>query len=372
MTVTLANGSYRIDCFVPANESPTGRLLRVRKRLSAKQHDEASAKRLNAEITHSLRTAGRWRDKSSDPTIPQTQAASAARSGIKTLQDAFKLACSDPEEGFATRRAWQALSSRARRAVDFLGPLTPCARVSRDDYTNLRFHVLGEGKSEQTALNVVRALHRILYFAERSGWISRRPKWKPPTIRNQRKFVFSEEQEATAVAFFEERSEEDIRDAFVLGIECGFRLNEMATLTTSRIDLASATVLIPGDIAKNGEDRYVVLTPKAIALLRSRMVRLAPGALVFSSRLSAARISTFMPALRELLGEPGRKDLVFHSTRHTCGTRMAARKVPLDVRMPQLGHKDPKTAMRYTHMTATERKEVIYAQFGFGKAPGTS
>lgn len=69
-----------------------------------------------------------------------------------------------------------------------------------------------------------------------------------------------------------------------------------------------------------------------------------------------------MQEVREHLGEGDNKECVFHATRHTCGTRMAAKGVPLPVMMEQLGHKNPQMTMRYVHMSAIERKRVLVAK----------
>jgi integrase len=65
----------------------------------------------------------------------------------------------------------------------------------------------------------------------------------------------------------------------------GLRIGEMFTLTDDRIDLAAAEVFIPAALNKEGEDKWVALTPEEVTLLREQLLARAPGTpLVFPTK----------------------------------------------------------------------------------------
>jgi integrase len=204
----------------------------------------------------------------------------------------------------------------------------------------------------------------VLYFAEREGWIAGRPRWKRQRLNNARLFTFTEAQDKEALAYFQAIQQPTMADLYTLGVDAGLRLGELLSLEGQRVDLKSGLVHVTGELAKNGEDRHVVLTSRAKGVLASRIERFGKGMLfpTWTRRM----VSHYMQALREHLGVET-AECCFHATRHTCGSRMAIKGVPLKVMMDQLGHKRPEMSLRYIHATATERKRVILEAMETGK-----
>ena len=337
-----------IDIFISPSDSPTGKAIRFRKRFAVES--EAAAKALEAKIASSLYETGTWGGAA--PALPPE-----GRPTGRTLQDALKLAWECPDEGWSRQRDGAKQHKLAKECLSVLGPYTPCAKIGRTDYTKLREAFEARGNSEATVTRKLQALYRVLYYAEREGWIRSRPRITRRKVSNARLFTFDKETEAKALAFWASTEVvPEMQDLFALAIEGGFRERELLTLEGKRVDLPAGLALIPDAFAKNGQFRQVVLTPRAVGILKRRIETHGKG-LLFPG-WKAKKVSDRMIAMRESLGIDN-PECVFHATRHTAGSRMAAAGVPLADIMEQLGHKTPSMSLRYIHMTAEGRKRTI-------------
>lgn len=271
--VMLSPTRALLDVFVGAQESPTRKPLRVRKRLA--NITEVEAKRMAVDIEAALREEGRCvvvdERRGARETFPPVP-----MSG-RTLRDALDLAFNDVEEGWRNQRDGDGSWRRARSAIKMIGMDTLCKDVDRKTYAKLREDLERDGKSPSTVRAYIQSVHRVLYFAEREGWIKARPTWKRQRIANARAFTFSAELEREALAYFLAIQQYDMADLFTLGIECGFRLGEMLSLEGCRVDLVQGLALIPDTLAKNGRWRQVVLTTKAREVLTQRVAAWGKG-----------------------------------------------------------------------------------------------
>ena len=355
--VALGSDRYAFDVFVSPRESVTGKAIRFRIRRSCPAD---KAKALDAEITHAVFTRGTWSPATSEvlgvvgipasaPAKPNTRA---------TIADALDLAWNDSEDGWKNARAGKRQYENARDVVLILGAHRPCSSITKDDYGMVRTALHEKGNSEATITRKLQAFYRTLHHAEAQGWIKTRPKFKRRKLNNARRFTFSELQEQQCIAYFRANSGmlKGMDELFIAGIDGGFRLNEILTLTGDRVDPKTRLVFIPDEQAKNGEFRQVVITERLADILSRRMEQNGKG-LLFPG-WSARTVSDLMQAAREQI-DPGNIEFVFHATRHTHITRWAARGLELTALMDQAGHKTPSITMRYIHMTATSRMRLM-------------
>lgn len=352
---------FLVDVYVPASESPTQKALRIRRKLRATTKTEAE--KLAVEIEHALRLHGVWNEDESAVTLsfpPQgtTPYGAWPATNSKTLGAALTLAWNDLEEGWARNRDGLNSFKSAKEAIMLVGgPDMPCARIRREHYGILREALEKRNLAMGTVNRHMQSLNRVLYFAEREGWIRSRPKFKRPKVSNQRLFTFDDEQIVDSLAYFKAIRCDDMHDLYLIGVDCGLRLGEMLAIEASNVDVRQGLLRVDSEVAKNGERRFVVLTPRVLDMLKARIKTTKQGERLFKD-WSHRKTTWRMDGLREHLGVTD-TDCVFHSTRHTCGTRMALAGVPLNVMMEQLGHKRPEMSMRYIHSTASQRKKVI-------------
>lgn len=369
MTIQPVLNGWLIDLSIPGQENPTGKAIRFRRRFRVTQGE---AKALDREIEAALRRSGEWKKPEAPEPAPPLPAVQLRG---KRLRDALLLAWEDVEEGWNAQRTGQHQEARARSIVNYLGPDRTCASIVRADFMAVR-RWLEEAKDEETGrpLNApgtvrqkMQAFSRVLYFAEKAGWISKRPSWKSPKLPEPRQFVFSKADEAVVLAMWPKptRRQAAFRDLFTLGIDAGFRLQEMLKMRAADVDLTGGFATVTAEVSKTGKPRQVVLVPRALAVLKARSEGRVGDDIIFPE-LHRFAVTLLMDDVRKAIGQSANRECVFHSTRHTHGTRMAEREVPLPVMMDQLGHTKPDTTLRYVHLAAATRKRTLLEKMAAG------
>jgi site-specific recombinase XerD len=133
---------------------------------------------------------------------------------------------------------------------------------------------------------------------------------------------------------------------------CGLRLTEGTQLQVSDID--AQRMLVRVHQGKGGQDRLVPLAPRVLELLREYWRRQRPRPWIFPARDGSVPLprtslqKTFKAVVRQS-GIP--KDASIHTLRHSYATHLLERGVSLRVIQELLGHKNPRTTARYTHLT---------------------
>ena len=132
---------------------------------------------------------------------------------------------------------------------------------------------------------------------------------------------------------------------FLLGIETGMRCSEMTTLERHQLFLDEYYLHL--EKTKNGDERDVPLSPKAIEIIRS-----VPGQ---GNRVFSVRSSTLDSIFRKTRRKLGIRDLHFHDSRHEAASRLVyGRKYDVMELCAVMGWRDPKMAQYYYAPTASE------------------
>ena len=129
-----------------------------------------------------------------------------------------------------------------------------------------------------------------------------------------------------------------IAAAFLFAIETGMRAGEICKLTADDVSGRVARVVDP----KNGEDRDVPLSPRALKLWS-----LVPDGF----GLSAASLDAMFRTARN--ERTTIKGMTFHDTRHEAITRLAKKLHVLDLARV-VGHKDIRKLMIYYNESAED------------------
>lgn len=181
-----------------------------------------------------------------------------------------------------------------------------------------------------------------IYMPENPVRLVRRP--KAPRARDRR-FVKDEEKRLIA------ECRDTARNPFLLAvvqlaIETGMRQGEIVGIERSRMDLKKRYIVLPD--TKNGEQRIVPLSPKAIKVIKalpaSVNTKLFPGLTT-----EAVKRAFIRAAKRAKLD-----DFHFHDLRHEATSRLFALGLnPMEV-AAITGHKTLQMLKRYTHLNATD------------------
>ena len=145
-----------------------------------------------------------------------------------------------------------------------------------------------------------------------------------------------------------------------LAYGCGLRASEVVSLKVSDID--SAQMVIRIDQAKGRKDRYVMLSPELLDMLRQWWKAARPQGWLFPGRPAVNPLTTRqLNRLFHLAAKAAetKKGATLHSLRHSFATHLLESK--LDIRMIQalLGHKRLDTTAHYTRVATDLISKVV-------------
>jgi integrase/recombinase XerD len=130
----------------------------------------------------------------------------------------------------------------------------------------------------------------------------------------------------------------------------GLRVSETRHLKISDID--SSRMLIRVEQGKGNKDRYTVLAPKALELLRVYWKLYKPKKWLFENRYGEpVPESTAQKILKNALEKSDiKKKASIHTLRHSFATHLLEQGVSLPIIQQLLGHKSLKTTSGYLHV----------------------
>lgn len=150
---------------------------------------------------------------------------------------------------------------------------------------------------------------------------------------------------------------------------CGLRLGEALNLKVPDIQGQRGFLHIHG---KGSRDRYVILPPRTLEILRKNWARHrnpvwlfpAPGQNTKKEPIATKHMSVFtlQDGLRKALAKSGiPKHVTAHTLRHSYATHLLELGVDLRVIQQLLGHASPATTMLYTKLTEPALKPALDA-----------
>ncbi|EGQ7854410.1 tyrosine-type recombinase/integrase [Vibrio vulnificus] len=142
----------------------------------------------------------------------------------------------------------------------------------------------------------------------------------------------------------------------------GLRDKELRFRLWNDINWEAQTLTIPH--TKNGSSHVIYLSDYMVEILRS-IPKVANHPYIFAGRRKGKPISPARHALRvikEKMGLPDvpgdKANITLHSARHTVGSLLASRGVPLHDIAKQLNHADLSSTRRYSKLTVGRRREI--------------
>ncbi|NOH25231.1 tyrosine-type recombinase/integrase [Vibrio europaeus] len=142
----------------------------------------------------------------------------------------------------------------------------------------------------------------------------------------------------------------------------GLRDKELRFRLHSEVNLQDKTLTIPH--TKNGSSHIIYLSDYMVQIFES-LPKVANNPYIFAGRHKGKPISPARHALRvikEKMGLPDipgdKANITLHSARHTVGSLLASRGVPLHDIAKQLNHADLSSTRRYSKLTVGRRREI--------------
>src|ERR1700688_3795010 len=134
----------------------------------------------------------------------------------------------------------------------------------------------------------------------------------------------------------------------------GLRVSEVALLKVGDID--SSRMVIRVEHGKGGKDRYVMLSPQLLGILRAYWRLAKPAAWLFPGRQGDRPVSTatLQAACRVAAREAERgKPVTVHTLRHSFATHLLEAGTDIRIIQVLLGHGRLATTARYTQVATT-------------------
>ena len=210
-----------------------------------------------------------------------------------------------------------------------------------------------QGISENTAhsrLNALKFYYEQVLGREKFFWEIPRPK-KPLLLPN----VLGEKEIAN---LFNALTNIKHKAILFTAYSAGLRVSEAVGLRIKDIDSDRMQIKIVA--AKGKKDRYVALSPIVLDILRNyiKKIKLRPVDYLFEGekageQYSARSAQKIFQRAKEIAGI--RKDISFHSLRHSFATHLLEKGIDIRFIKDLLGHFDIRTTERYTHV----RKDIL-------------
>jgi integrase len=144
------------------------------------------------------------------------------------------------------------------------------------------------------------------------------------------------------------------RAALTTAYAAGLRAAEAASLKVADID--SGRMVIRVEQGKGGRDRYVMLSPQLLAILRSYWRLARPGHWLFPGRDGEHPINPTVlhAACRSACAAAGlNKRVTVHTLRHSFATHLLESGTDIRIIQALLGHRNVNTTARYAHVATS-------------------
>ncbi len=235
-------------------------------------------------------------------------------------------------------KSGKGLYSNGRNVVEILGENTDIREINRRSVDKLIDTCKARNNSNGTINRKLAALSKMLKFAYDREMITTRPDVEYLKERKGRIRYLSDAEETGFLDYFEHTAKEVHRDIFIALLDTGCRTGELWKLQPN--DMRDGLVSFWD--TKSGKSRSVPLTARASASFE----RLLP--LIESRQVSYRSFHAHFTMARQHLGYTS--DIIPHTLRHTCCTRLVQNGIDLRTVMTWMGHENIVTTMRYAHL----------------------
>ena len=220
-------------------------------------------------------------------------------------------------------------------------------QLGPEEIRRYQLHLINEKKVSFSHLNVTVCALRFLYgiTLQRQVDIHRIPL---PKLEHKLPVVLSQEEVAQFFGAIESRKYKVI---LVTAYAAGLRISEVAHLKVSDIDSQRMTIRV--EQGKGHRDRYVMLSPNLLTLLRDYWRQYRPSDWLFPGRPAHHPISpaTVRHICRKAWLASGLRKLVTpHVLRHSFATHLLEAGTDLRTIQVLLGHRSPASTARYIHI----------------------
>ena len=324
MAIRPKDGGWQVDVTFRGKRAP---------RVTVPTHSEAET--LAAQFKADL-MAGR------EPAV-QSARVKAHKSSVQTLDQLLS---------YTLRHRWAGTKSEynselnARICVDHLGHSTLTATVTGSMISDMADEFATQGNANGTINRKLAALRVMLKIAVEKGDLDALPQFPKRREYEGRLRWFSDEELHSLLGFH--HGDDRFCDMVALGVDTGFRLAELTNLKVK--DFSLSTGMLTTWETKGNKARSVPLTPRAKAIVMRLRGNKRDYEPLLHDALTSKQLNVRIKSWARWAGLPDDDEACFHTTRHTCCSKMVQGGVFLPVIQKWMGHSDIKTTMRYAHL----------------------
>ncbi|MCB5206231.1 tyrosine-type recombinase/integrase [Methylovorus mays] len=324
--LVLRNGIWQIHLM-----KPDGSKLRQ----SSKTADKVLAQKLHDKISTEL-WEGRWIDRN--------------QSGNMTLDAAFDKVMAQRWE---KQRSWFSVIHNYNRFKKYLKGSTKLSEITRARL----WEVIGEMREDEYTdgtINRSMAVISTILKTARDDWevIEKIPKVPLLKVGRGRMRWLKDDEELPFLEWFRKQGDHDMVDLIEVLLETGCRVSEILRLKDTDVHINERRLYL--GITKSGEEEYQPLSEYALQIfLRRYKIGVPP----FEGVSRWGALSRFQTAKRHL-GYADDHELVLHTMRHTCASRLVQSGVDLKRVQEYMRHKDINTTLIYAKLSSEENAKT--------------
>lgn len=229
--------------------------------------------------------------------------------------------------------------------------------VKPADIEKLKSHLMNKGLSKITINRYIEVISKAFNMAIDNEWISKSPIKKGAKFAQKNYVVrsLSEKEEKRLLKVLSTPEYEYLKGIVIVALNTALRRQNILDLTWEQIDLTGRVI----EITENKSNKHILkpINDTLYEYLTSIPEEKRNG-YVFINYYTGKKCKEIKRAWKTAKEKANLTDFRFHDLKHTVGTRLAEKCVPVPVIKEVLDHSDIKTTMRYVH---TADKQILSA-----------
>ena len=255
----------------------------------------------------------------------------------------------------ATRVVYKRRKNGTKSATNFLigmkhnikalGDL-PVNKITRPMVNKMMDILKQEHKNSNAVVNQKMGYLRVvLQEMEEDGFIEMIKMPKPRPTKNSKVHYLTKDMEDELLSWLLDHDEKAFHIVQAL-IDLGCRVNELLNLEERFVDMPNNQINF--NDRKNDKAVAVPMTQRVILIMNTYCWGKKPTDKLFD--VDYSWLNAIWQKARKDLGYADKKFYTIHLCRHTCGSRLAQRGVPILLIKDWLGHEDIENTMIYAHL----------------------